>query len=74
MTYRGEGEIERLRRDADPLTYFRKRVTEAGLLENDQLDEIDSSVKAEIDESVVKAKAGPMPAEAKLLTDVYVSY
>ncbi len=74
MTYRGEGEVERLRIEADPLTYFRKRVTEAGLLENSQLDEIDSSVKAEIDNSVVKAKAGPMPLEAKLLTDVYVSY
>jgi TPP-dependent pyruvate/acetoin dehydrogenase alpha subunit len=74
MTYRGVGEVEALRRDADPLNFFRKRVTEAGLLEDGQLDEIDASVLAEIDESVVKAKAGAMPAHAKLLTDVYVSY
>ena len=74
MTYRGAGEVEMLRRDRDPLNFFRARVTDAGLLEGGQLDEIDASVKAEIDESVVKAKAGAMPAHAQLLTDVYVSY
>ena len=74
MTYRGEGEVERLRRDADPLNFFRARVTEAGLLSAAQLDEVDTTVKSEIDASVVKAKASAMPAAAQLLTDVYVSY
>jgi TPP-dependent pyruvate/acetoin dehydrogenase alpha subunit len=74
MTYRAPDEVERLRRERDPLTFFRKRVTEAGLLETRQLDEIDGAVKTEIDESVVKAKAAAMPPLEKLLTDVYVSY
>ena len=74
MTYRGEGEIEMVRRERDPLTIFRRRVTEAGLLEHAQLDALDAEVAAEIEDSVALAKAGPMPDLAKLLTDVYVSY
>jgi acetoin:2,6-dichlorophenolindophenol oxidoreductase subunit alpha len=74
MTYRGADEIERVRREADPLTIFRKRVSEAGLLDTKQLDAIDAEVAGEIDASVTKAKAGAMPAAEDLLTDVYVSY
>jgi len=74
MTYRGADEVERLRRDADPLNLFRKRVSEAGLLDTKQLDAIDGEVAREIDQSVAKAKAGAMPPPEELLTDVYVSY
>jgi pyruvate dehydrogenase E1 component alpha subunit len=74
MTYRRDGEVEMLRREADPLNFFRARVTEAGLLSPHQLDEIDQSVRAEIDHSAVKAKGAAMPAAEALLTDVYVSY
>ena len=44
MTYCGPGEVERLREERDCLKIFRKRVTEAGLLETSQLDEIDDQV------------------------------
>ena len=73
-TYRGAGEVDALRRDKDPLSWFRKRVTEAGLLDAPQLDALDREVADEIEHSVVRAKAGAMPAAEKLLTDVYVSY
>jgi TPP-dependent pyruvate/acetoin dehydrogenase alpha subunit len=74
QTYRAPGEIERLRAERDPLAFFRKRVTEAGLLDGGQLDAIDAEVAGEIDDAVAKAKAAPMPPPADLLTDVYVSY
>ena len=74
QTYRAQGEIEMLRRERDPLAFFRKRVTEAGLLEGAQLDAIDSEVLGEIDSAVHKAKDAAMPPLAELLTDVYVSY
>ena len=74
MTYRAAGEVEGVRRDCDPLTIFRRRVTEAGLLEPAQLDALDAEVAGEIEQAVVAAKAAAMPAVAKLLTDVYVSY
>ena len=54
--------------------YFRQRVTEAGLLEADQLDAIDKEARQVIDQALAAAKAGPAPTEADLLTDVYASY
>ncbi|NNG04581.1 MAG: thiamine pyrophosphate-dependent dehydrogenase E1 component subunit alpha [Inquilinus sp.] len=74
QTYRGEGEVERLRQTIDCLDLFRSRVLEAGLLEAEQLDEIDAEAKAQIDRATAGAKAAPMPTRADLLTDVYISY
>jgi pyruvate dehydrogenase E1 component alpha subunit len=74
QTYRGPGEVEDLRRTRDCLDAFSRRVTEAGVLEQGQLDEIDRAVRALIDESVREAKAGPDPTPADVLTDVYVAY
>ena len=73
-TYRGVGEVEALRRDRDCLDAFRRRVTEAGLLEGAQLDALDREVADEVEHSVVRAKACAMPVPANLLTDVYISY
>ena len=74
MTYRGPNEVETLRRERDPLTQFRKRVTEGGLLEPQQLDGIDKEAVAMIDAVTSRAKAAAAPAPERLLTDVYVSY
>ena len=74
MTYRAPDEVERLRKNSDALQNFRARVTETGLLEAGQLDEIDGEVQALIDEAVAEAMAAPPPGEGDLLTDVYVSY
>jgi pyruvate dehydrogenase E1 component alpha subunit len=74
MTYRAADEVEILRRDKDPLKWFRRRVTEAGLLETSQLDALDEEVAGEIGRAVDAAKGAAMPPLAKLLTDVYVAY
>jgi pyruvate dehydrogenase E1 component alpha subunit len=74
MSYRGAGEIERLREEADCLKIFRTKVTEAGLLDAAQLDEITTEADALIDTAVSEAEAAPPPAPEDLLTDVYVSY
>ena len=73
-TYRGPNEAEQLREEKDCLALFRNRVTEAGLLEPAQFDEIDRAAVALIDESVAAAKSAPQPAADELLTDVYVAY
>lgn len=72
--YRGEGEVERLRAEADCLKIFRKRVTDGALLEASQMDAIDAEVAALIDQAVESAKAAAWPTEQDLLTDVYVRY
>jgi pyruvate dehydrogenase E1 component alpha subunit len=71
--YRGE-EVAHARERLDCLKRFRARVTEQGLLTDEQFDDIDSAVAREIDEAVVEAKAAPKPGPDDLLTDVYVSY
>jgi acetoin:2,6-dichlorophenolindophenol oxidoreductase subunit alpha len=74
QTYRAPGEVEEIRREKDCLDMFRWRVTEAGLVEKEELDKIDEEVKTLIDEAVDEAKAAQDPTEDQLLTDVYVSY
>jgi TPP-dependent pyruvate/acetoin dehydrogenase alpha subunit len=74
QTYRGEREVEELRRDRDCLATFARRVTEAGMVEPDQLTAIDEATRRLMDEAVAEAKAAPDPTVADVLTDVYVRY
>jgi acetoin:2,6-dichlorophenolindophenol oxidoreductase subunit alpha len=72
--YRGKDEVKRLREERDCLKHFRRRVTEAGLLEAYDLDAVDDEVAGLIEHAVAVAGAAAQPDAAALLTDVYVSY
>ncbi len=74
QTYRAEGEQDRLKAETDCLKMFRQRVTETGLLEDSQLDEIDREVASFIGHAVTAAESAKAPGAEDLLTDVYVSY
>ena len=74
QTYRGDNETDTLRADRDCLKLFRQRVTKDGLLDDEQLDELEAQAKQLIDEAVAGAVASPMPTVDDLLTDVYVNY
>ena len=74
QTYRGKDEVKKLRDQKDCLTLFRRRVSEAGLLEAAEFDEVDAEAKDLIERSVAKAKAASYPKPEALLTDVYKSY
>ena len=74
QTYRGDGEVEALRRDRDCLNAFRRRVTEAGIVEAEELTAIDETTAQLMDDAVREAKAAPDPTPADVLTDVYVRY
>jgi pyruvate dehydrogenase E1 component alpha subunit len=74
QTYRAPNEVEDLRRDRDCLDSFERRVTEAGVVEADELTAIDREVATLIDDAVRDAKSAPDPTPADVLTDVYVSY
>ncbi len=74
MTYRGDGEVDAIKAEKDCLAAFRQRVTETGLLEPEQLDEIEAEVTAMIDTATADAIAAPPPGPEDLTTDVYVSY
>jgi pyruvate dehydrogenase E1 component alpha subunit len=72
QNYRARDEVPRLRETMDCLKRFRVS-TEAQLSAAD-LDVIDTQVLELIEEAVAQAKASPLPAEAELTTDVYISY
>lgn len=74
QTYRAPGENEDNRANRDCLKIFRAKVTEAGVLSDDELNAIDAEVMTLIDEAVDEAVAAPFPDSSELTTDVYVSY
>jgi TPP-dependent pyruvate/acetoin dehydrogenase alpha subunit len=74
QTYRAPGEVDELRRTRDCLEAFSRRVTEAGMVDDDDLAAIDASVAELIDQAVAQAKAAKDPTPDELLTDVYLTY
>jgi TPP-dependent pyruvate/acetoin dehydrogenase alpha subunit len=74
QTYRGPGELDDIRTNHDCLLKFRAEVTNAGVVTLAELQAIDRSVLALIEDAVKQAKAAPLPTVADLTTDVYVSY
>ena len=74
QTYRGKDEVKIIRETKDCLDKFRAKVTSARLLDDSELNAIDSDVAESIDNAVDRAKAASKPPVAELLTDVYISY
>ncbi len=74
ITYRLAEEAEQVKAEKDCLQLFRSRVTEAGLLDGEQLDAVESESRKLIQQAVTEAKAAPAPTADDLLTDVYVAY
>lgn len=74
QTYRGKDEVKNIRETKDCLDQFRAKVSSAKLLDDSELDAIDSDIAEIIDNAVDRAKAASKPPVAELLTDVYISY
>jgi acetoin:2,6-dichlorophenolindophenol oxidoreductase subunit alpha len=74
QTYRAPGEVDEIRRTRDCLELFTRRVTSAGLVDAEELRQLDEAVGRLIDDAVATAKAAADPEPADLLTDVYVRY
>ena len=69
--YRSKEEVEEWRR-RDPINNFRKRVTEDGMLSDDDVEKLDSEAQERIEEAVEFADNSPFPDLAALYDDVYV--
>ena len=74
QTYRPPGEVDEIRASRDCLDQFQTRVTAAGLVDERDFSAIDEEVRSLIDSAVTAARAGALPEEDDLLTDVYVKY
>merc|ERR1712227_268026 len=60
-SYRTRDEVQNMKKTLDPITSFRKRCLDAGLLTTDQIKSIDKEVKKLIEEETEKALSSPEP-------------
>lgn len=70
MVYRTKEEIQEWKAK-DSIARLRREILKSGLAAPEELDEIEASVKAEIEAAVEFAKAAPYPERAEVITDVY---
>jgi pyruvate dehydrogenase E1 component alpha subunit len=71
LVYRPKEEAEDWIQNRDPLLNFESKVSEAGMLEESDLREIDGAVSRLLEEAIAEAETAPLPELASILTDVY---
>jgi len=69
--YRQEEEIERFKKDHDPIQCFKNRLLDERVLTEEQYEAIDAEAKAEAAASAKFAEDSPQPSEASIFEDVY---
>jgi len=69
--YRSPEEIERYKREHDPINLWRNRLIAEGVLDEEKANRIDRKAKAEADDAARFAEDSPFPREADILSDVY---
>jgi pyruvate dehydrogenase E1 component alpha subunit len=68
--YREKSEIEKWQED-DPIGKFRSYLVSEKIANEAELDELDASVQAHVDEATAAAEAAPEPDPSDLMTDIY---
>lgn len=69
--YRTEEEIERYKRDHDPINQWRKQLVKEGIVTDEAYTAIDKAAKEEAAASLKFADESPWPSEASIMEDVY---
>jgi pyruvate dehydrogenase E1 component alpha subunit len=69
--YRTPEEIEQYKANHDPLRIWSRRLTEEGILNEAEIEELDIQAKEETNEAVKFAEESPFPEENAILSDVY---
>jgi pyruvate dehydrogenase E1 component alpha subunit len=68
--YRSREEVDKVRRERDPIELCRKHILEAGLASETDLAAIDKEIRARVAEAAEFAQAHPEPEPAELYADV----
>jgi len=71
LVYRSKAEAEDWIQNRDPLQLFEQQVVEAGLVDADDLRDIDAAVRETLDAAVAAAEAAPFPDLSELTRDVH---
>jgi pyruvate dehydrogenase E1 component alpha subunit len=69
--YRSEEEIERYKSEHDPIQLWKNRLLDERVLNEEQYEAIDASIREETNECVRFADESPYPSEASITEDVY---
>uniref|UniRef100_A0A8D8TZ25 Pyruvate dehydrogenase E1 component subunit alpha n=1 Tax=Cacopsylla melanoneura TaxID=428564 RepID=A0A8D8TZ25_9HEMI len=70
-SYRTRDEIQEVRQTRDPISSFKEKIVNSGLVTPEQLKKIDTEVKAEIDATLKKARADVEIGPDELTGDIY---
>lgn len=70
-SYRTRDEVQGVRQTRDPITQFKERILEAGLVKADDLKKIDAETKTVADAATKFCKADKEIDVSELTTDVY---
>jgi len=70
--YRTRAEIER-HQERDPLKLFSASLKEEGVISESELKQVDTEVRAEVEQAVRFAEESPQPAPEELFTNVYAN-
>lgn len=71
QTYRSKEEIEEYKKNKDPLSLFKNKLLEEGVLTDEKALELDQSAKDEANASAEFASASPFPEPDELMDDIY---
>jgi pyruvate dehydrogenase E1 component alpha subunit len=69
--YRKEEEIEKYKREHDPIQLFKKRLIDEAVLTESQFEEFSDAAKAEAEAAVQFAEQSPWPTDEAIFEDVY---
>lgn len=70
-SYRSRDEVQEVRAKRDPITSFKDRIIEAGLVTADEIKKIDVEVKKEVDVATAAAKSDVEIGVPELTCDIY---
>lgn len=70
-SYRTRDEVQEVRQTRDPISSFKEKIINAGLVTADELKKIDVEIKKEVDEATKAAKADTEIGLPELTTDIY---
>ena len=68
--YRTREEVQEVRAHRDPIELVGKRLTEAGIADEERLKQIDKDIRAIVNEAADFATSDPEPEASELYTDV----
>lgn len=72
-SYRSREEVQEVRSKRDPITLFRERIIDSGLLTADEIKDMDNNIKKRVDAATKLSKSDKEIGLSELFTDIYAN-